>query len=206
MQRKAETTLFGHQKINMKTAVHKTSPLGVLSVGLLENFIHPVCACAFSHMFPLYACYAHSLRLWNRCTHTDGGMCVACFEVGEWKRMENSPKAHSLPIASPFHFSVLFAPFRSLSWFDLKQNSILQFHTLSAVDKAPCSLQLGPREGTVYPRNGRKSNSSRQWGLFVELSQMKGPYLASHCFSHHFPVSYCWLETNKSLFKAKKSI
>ncbi|CAB1412340.1 unnamed protein product [Pleuronectes platessa] len=38
---------------------------------------------------------------------------------------------------------------RSFSWFDSRQNSIPQFHTLSAVDKGPTSAAVwGPQRGT----------------------------------------------------------
>lgn len=110
----------------------------------------------------------------------------------------------SLPLFF-FFFSLLFALCHSFSWFDLRQNLIAQFHTLSAVDKGLTGCSRAPARDTACTQNGRKSNSSRQWGPFVELSRMKSPYLAGHCFSRHLPVSHCWPEKNKSLFERKKS-
>lgn len=105
MQRIAETSLFGHRKIKMKTAVHKTFPLGVLSVGLLEKFIHLVCARAFSHIFLLYACYAHSLHLWNRCTHRRINVCGLLRSggveaYGEFSKSPLSSNRQTLPLLS----------------------------------------------------------------------------------------------------------
>lgn len=142
----------------------------------------------------------------HRCT-CDARVCVwlvSKWESGSiWRFYPEHPP--SLHLFLFFCFSLLFTVCRSFSWFDLRQNSIPQFHTLSAVDKGPARCSRAPERDTACRQNGRKSNSSRQWGPFVELSRMKGPYLASHCFSHHLPVSHCRPEKNKSLFKRKKS-
>lgn len=149
-------------------------------------------------------CYAYLIHLWmheqayTRCANA----CVSEWEDA-WQRCHGSISKilsctrHPLRDSSS---SLLFPLCQSFSWFDLRQNSIPQFHTLSAVDKGLAGCSQTPERDTACTQNGIKSNSSRQWGPFVELSWMKSPYLASHCFSHHLPVSHCQPAKNKSLF------
>lgn len=189
-------------------------------MGLLTNFTQ----CVGTHVCPcviiLYTCVVHTVSTCvclNRCTCFVLSVCGLClsgrvkasgglfwYPLSLHSSLPSSAFLSLLLSLSPF-LSLLSSLRRSFSWFDLKQNSIPQFHTLSAVDKGPACCSRAPERDRVCPQNGRKSNSSRQWGPFVELSRMKGPYLASHCFSQHLPVSHCRPEQNKSLFKRKKS-
>lgn len=153
----------------------------------------------------LYACVVHALV----CAWAGAHVMRECvWPVSKWESgsiWRFSPWT-PLPLCVSLLFSLLFRLCCSFSWFDLRQNSIPQFHTLSGVDKGPARCSRAPERDTACMQNGRKSNSSRQWGPFVELSRMKGPYLASHCFSYHVPVSHCQPEKNKSLFKRKKVV
>lgn len=137
--------------------------------------LHTICTCV---------CF-------NRYT---GNVCSLCLSGRVEVSRDFYPEPPSFILSG-----VSLAPVRSFSWFDLRQNSIPQFHTLSAVDKGLARCSRAPERDTACTPTARKSNSSRQWGPFVELSRMKGPYLARHCFSHHLPVSHCWPEKNKKL-------
>lgn len=80
---------------------------------------------------------------------------------------EASKEAVLNPAFPPCHSSPPTSHSRSLSVtlshsLDLKQNSIAQFHTLSAVDKGRAGCSPAPVRDTARTQNGRKSNSSRQ--------------------------------------------
>lgn len=147
-------------------SVHQQLTLTNLTIGLLT-----IMTWLCSHVCPwqvlLYDCAVHTLVYSRTGAHTDvWGLLLS------WRAEASGELSPGPPLPRP-SFLGLFTPFRSCSWFDLRQNSIPHFHTLSAVDKGPAHCSWASREGTMWQQNGTKSNSSRQWGPFVELSQMK---------------------------------
>lgn len=178
--------------------MYKSFPTGCAINGFTGKF-YTVCVsmCGYA----VYMCCAHSMHLCCAWTGAHVMRCECVWLVSKWE------SGYIWRFYPPHFFSLPFTLCRSFSWFDLRQRTqFLNSTPWVLLIRAPTRCSRAPERDTACTQNGRKSNSSRQWGPFVQLSRMKDPYLASQCFSHHLPVSHCRPEKIKAYLRERKVV